>query len=179
MNDGLIGLILYLAHWLSPGTGVSEIDISFLKRVENNASVFQCRLESLDNRQLEQLIDAGIPLRFKFTNTLDGQDTVSFFRTLQFDMIDFTYTWTDSSKGISTSSEKYSLIHLAMRDFCKWKLTIPQSTQTCRIEVTILPSKAEQLNKVVDMSKIWGQQKLVRTFNPQAETSQRNQVKTK
>jgi hypothetical protein len=94
-------------------------------------------------------------------------------------MIDFTYTWTDSSRGISTSSEKYSLIHLAMRDFCKWKLTIPQSTQTCRIEVTILPSKAEQLNKVVDMSKIWGQQKLVRTFNPQSETSQRNQVKTK
>lgn len=179
MNDGLIGLILYLAHWLSPGTGVSDIDISFLKRAENNASIFQCRLESVDNRQLEQLIDAGIPLRFKFTNTLSDQDTVSFFRTLQFDMIDFTYMWTDSSNGRSTSSEKYSLIHLAMRDFCRWKLTIPLTTQTCRIEVTILPSRAEQLNKVVDMSKIWGQQKLVRTFNPSDELSRRNQLKTK
>jgi hypothetical protein len=179
MNDGLIGLILYLAHWLSPGTGVSEIDISFLKRVENNASVFQCRLESVDNRQLEQLIDAGIPLRFKFTNMFSDLDTIIFFRTLQFDMIDFTYTWIDSSSGVSSSSEKYSLIHLAMRDFCRWKLTIPQNTQTCRIEVAILPSRAEQLNKVVDMSKIWGQQKLVRTFNPSAEMSRRNQVKTK
>ncbi len=179
MNNGLIGLILYLAHWLSPGTGVSEIDIAFLKKTENNSSVFQCRLESVDNRQLEQLIDAGIPLRFKFTYTFNDQDTVSFFRTLQFEMIDFTYTWTDSSNGTSTSSEKYSLIHLAMRDFCKWKLTVPQNSQTCRIEVTILPSRAEQLNKVVDMSKIWGQQKLVRTFNPSAEMSRRNQAKTK
>lgn len=179
MNDGIIGLILYLAHWLSPGTGVSEIDIAFLKKAENNTSIFQCRLESADNDQLEQLIDAGIPLRFKFTNTIDDQDTVCFFRTLQFEMIDFTYTWTDSSNGKSTCSEKYSLIHLAMRDFCKWKLTIPQNTQSCRIEVAILPSRAEQLNKVVDMSKIWGQQKLLRTFNPSAEKSRRNQSKAK
>ncbi|HEX2955293.1 MAG TPA: hypothetical protein VHO70_00590 [Chitinispirillaceae bacterium] len=179
MNDGLIGLLLYLAHWLSPGTGVSEIDIDFLKKVENHSAVFQCRLESVDNRQLEQLIDAGIPLRFKFVNTVSEQDTVRFFRTLQFDIIDFTYTWTDSLKGKSTSSGKYSLIHLAMRDFCKWKLTIPEASQSCRVEVTILPSRAEQLNKVVDMSKIWGQQKLVRTFNPSAEISRRNQSKTK
>jgi hypothetical protein len=179
MNNGLFGLILYLAHWLSPGTGVSEIDIAFFKKVENNACVFQCKLESVDNNQLEQLIDAGIPLRFKFTNTFNDQDTLIFYRTLQFEMIDFTYTWTDSSNGKSTCSEKYSLIHLAMRDFCKWKLTIPQTTQTCRIEVSILPSRAEQLNKVVDMSKIWGQQKLVRTFNPSAEMTRRNQLKTK
>jgi hypothetical protein len=173
MRDGLIGLILYLSHWLSPGGQVSEIDIAFIKAYENKTAVFQCRLESEINNQLEQLIDAGIPLRFKFSYIINEQDTTCFFRTLQFDMIDFTYTWTDSTIEKCSHSDKYSLIHLAMRDFCKWKIVTPQNSSSCRIEITILPSRAEQLNRVVDMSKIWGQQRLVRTFNPVSEISRR------
>lgn len=179
MHDGIIGLILYLAHWLSPGADIADIDIAFLKVQENRNAIFQCRLETTINRQLEQLIDAGIPLRFKFTNITSEHDSLTFYRTLQFDMIDFTYTWSDSSKEKHTHSDRYSLIHLAMRDFCKWKIETPENSQLCRIEITILPSKAEQLNRVVDMSKIWGQQKLVRTFNPSNETSRRGQQRTR
>lgn len=166
MHDGIIGLILYLAHWLSPGADVADINIEFLRVRENRTAVFQCQLETSINRQLEQLIDAGIPLRFKFSNFSSDNDSLTFFRTLQFDMSDFTYMWTDSSGEHCTHSQKYSLIHLAMRDFCKWRIETPENSNSCRIEVTILPSRAEQLNKIIDMSKIWGQQRVVHTFNP-------------
>lgn len=179
MHDGIIGLILYLAHWLSPGADVTDINIEFLRVLENRTAVFQCQLETSINRQLEQLIDAGIPLRFKFSNLMDENDSLIFFRTLQFDMSDFTYMWTDSSGGHCTYSEKYTLIHLAMRDFCKWRIETPQNSTSCRIEVTILPSRAEQLNKVIDMSKIWGQQRVVRTFNPASQKNRPRQQKAR
>lgn len=166
MKDGLLGLLLYLVHWLSPGVGDAEIDINFVKKQENHESVFQCRLDAGMNRQLEQLIDAGIPLRFKFVNMIDQADTLSFVRTLQFNMVQFTYYWTDSVSGSVTRSQDYSLIHLAMVDFCGWQVVTPENAQFCRLEVLILPSRAEQLNRVVDMSRVWGQQKVTASFNP-------------
>lgn len=166
MRDGILGLVLYLAHWLSPGDERVSIETEFNSRTEPNSVVFMCKMDASWNDQLEKLIDAGIPLKFKISYYSDKSDTVAFYRSLQFNMIDFTYSFIDSSAGKTNRSHPYPMVLLAFRDFCSWKIIIPYDATTCKVEARILPSRAEQLNRYVDMSKIWGRQEVFSVFNP-------------
>lgn len=172
-RDGILGFFLFFAHWLSPETGKATVDIDFKKIQQPHSAVFVCKMDIAWNKQLEQLIDAGIPLRFKIYHTSDKSDTVVFYRSLHFNMGEFTYTYTDSSSINYKKSKSYSLIELALRDFCKWELIIPDNADICKIAVEILPSKAEQFNKMVDMSRVWGQQKIVSSFDLQKKITKK------
>lgn len=176
MRDGLLGLILFLGHWLSPETGKASIDAMFLRR-ESQYIQFQCDFDIAWNRQLEQLVDAGIPLRFNIVHCTDLMDTVQFTRTLNCDMVNFTYSFIDSSKEGVVKSHSYKFIPLALRDFSKWNFHINHEANVCKIEVAILPGLAIQLNRVVDMSRIWGQQKVLCQFNVQDKINKSNERK--
>lgn len=165
MRDGLLGLILFISHWLSPETGTASIGVEFLKE-ETLSYQYLCKFDIAWNRQLEQLVDAGIPLRFNILCFSDKSDSLQFTRTLLFDMVNFTYNYLDSTAGAVRASEKYKLVHLALRDFCKWKFSVQKNANLCRVEVTILPGMARELNRVVDMSRVWGQQKIFYQFAP-------------
>ncbi len=165
MRDGLLGLILFIGHWLSPETGTASISVEFLKD-ETLSYQFLCKFDIAWNRQLEQLVDAGIPLRFNIHCFSDKSDTLRFTRTLLFDMVNFTYNFLDSAAGTVKSSESYKLVHLALRDFCKWKFSVSKDANLCRVEIAILPGMARELNRVVDMSRVWGQQKIFYQFAP-------------
>jgi hypothetical protein len=165
-SDGIIGFLLFFAHWLSPQTGKASVDADYVKLREPHCIVFKCKMDIAWNTQLEQLVDAGIPLNFKICWLVNSPDTISFVRSLHFNMVDYTYHFTDSVTGILKSSSDYSLVHLALRDFCKWEIVVPDSAPFCKVIVLILPSKAEQLNRMVDMSRVWGQQHIAISFNP-------------
>ena len=165
-NDGIVGFFLFFAHWLSPETGRAAIEIDIPKSRPADAIVCKCKLDIAWNKQLEQLIDAGIPLCYKIYHYTDKSDTVDFYRSLYFNMVDYTYCYTDSTDKFRKKSKPYSLIDLALRDFCHWEISIPNNASICKVEVVILPSKAEQLNRVVDMSRVWGHQKVFTVFNP-------------
>ena len=175
MHDGLLGLILFISHWLFPAAERASLSVHFDKVVEMQAVQFQSNLDIAWNRRLEQLVDAGIPLRFKILSFTDCSDTVMFYRSLYFDMVHFTYMFIDSSGCQISRSQQYSLIHLALRDYTKWKIKIPQEASVCRIEAHILPSRAEQLNRVVDMSRVWGQQKVLFQFDPRKKVKRKSQ----
>lgn len=167
MGDGLLGLLLYLGSWLSPEAERASLDTRFDRFINNQNVSFTCQMDIAWNRRLEQLVDAGIPLRFKIISFTDKSDTSLFYRSLYFDVVKYTYTFIDSSELKVTKSDSYPLVHLVLRDFCRWKMEIPEDASSCRIEVQILPSRAEQLNRVVDMSRIWGRQKVYLRFDPQ------------
>jgi hypothetical protein len=123
---------------------------------------------SLD-RRLEELIDAGIPLNFRFTAVSDNQDTVSIVRSLRCNVADLTYTYSDSSKSAVRTSKKYPMILLALRDYSRWEFGVSAPSRLCTVEAEILYSRVSQLNRSVDMSRIWGHQKIKTEF-PLAET---------
>lgn len=167
-RDGVVGFFLFFSHWLSPETGKAEIDIDFSNYITSESAIYKCKLDIAWNKQLESLVDAGIPLYYKISYYTDISDSVIFYRSLHFNMVDFTYTFTDSTEKKVSNSKAYSLIDLALRDFCRWDIVIPKKATACKIDVLILPSKAAQLNKVVDMSRVWGQQKVSTAFAPSA-----------
>ena len=174
MFEGLFGLILYLAHWLSPEADRASLAVHFSGFTETRAVQFQTQMDIAWNRRLEQLVDAGIPLRFRILSFTDQSDTSLFYRTLYFDMVKFTYHYIDSSAGRVSRSEHFSLIHFALREFSRWEITVPQQATMARIEVHILPSRAEQLDRMVDMSRIWGQQKVIFQFDPREKLHRRS-----
>ena len=178
MRDGLLGLLLFLGHWLSPETKTASIGVELLKE-EAQYCQFLCKFDIAWNRQLEQLVDAGIPLGFNILCFSDKSDTTHFTRTLLFDMVNFTYNFVDSTVNTVRSSEKYRLVHLTLRDFCKWNCYASKDAKLCRIEVTILPGMAKELNRLVDMSRVWGQQKIFYQFAPKEILKEDSQRKAK
>ncbi len=166
VRDGLVGFFLFFAHWLSPQTEKASIGIDFHDYRTPEVVIFKCKLDIGWNKQIEQLVDAGIPLQYRILHFTDKSDTVYFFRTLNFDMVRYTYNFTDSNERAIRRSKDYALINLALRDYCRWEIEVPNGASACKVDVTIMPSKAERLNKVVDMSRVWGQQRVSIGFDP-------------
>jgi len=160
--------VLYLGHWLSSGTALPELDVKDILVVDRGYQV-QCHMDMAWNNQLTELIDAGIPLRLRITATANTGERVSFIRTLAFDIEDYSYTYSDSSiENYGDSiflSKRYPQILLAVRDVGRWQIYISDNTQSCVIEVELLPSRVSRLDRKIDMSQLWGQRKLSETFD--------------
>jgi hypothetical protein len=56
------------------------------------------------------------------------------------------------------------MILLALKDFGSWNFTLPAKARQCHAEAVILYSNVSQLNRSVDMSRIWGHDRLKATF---------------
>ncbi|MFW5774995.1 MAG: hypothetical protein ACOCW2_01780 [Chitinivibrionales bacterium] len=168
IREGILGLLLFFSHWISPGSEQAFVEAEKVSRADQHY-VISCRMDLAWSRQMEQLIDAGIPLRFRMRVTSDQQDSSVFFRTLRFNIVNYTYSFTDSSSDEMVRSKKYPMILLALRDFCRWNVVVSNNTGQCRVEASILPSRAEQLDRFVDMSKIWGRQKVSCVVDPRQQ----------
>lgn len=165
LRQGLLGFILYLSHWLSPGTENATLDADFEKFLNRDSAIIRCKMDIGWNEQMEKLVDAGIPLSFKISDYSDGTDSATFYRTLYFNVVNYTYTFEDSTKVKVRRSQVYPMILLALRDFCRWDIVVPRNAANCRVEVHILPGRAEQLDMLVDMSRVWGRQKVSGSFD--------------
>jgi hypothetical protein len=117
-------------------------------------------MEMAWNKQLEQLVDAGIPLCFMIAVITDRGDSAVFYRTLKANIIDYTYSYADSSHDVIIVSKNYPLVYLALDDFRRWKFRVAKNVTRCQVEVTLLPSRVSRLNRMVDMSDVWGQRKI-------------------
>jgi hypothetical protein len=82
---------------------------------------------------------------------------------------DLTYTITDSSNMIVSTSKKYPMILLAVRDFTRWEFRLPLEVAACSVEAEILYSRVSQLDRSVDMSRIWGRQRVKTAFTLKEE----------
>ncbi|MFP4417017.1 MAG: hypothetical protein ACOC41_05160 [Chitinivibrionales bacterium] len=171
IREGILGLLLFFSNWISPVKEQASLEVEKISRADKHY-VIQCEMDIAWNRQLEQLVDAGIPLRFRM-QVSSRKDSSVFFRTLSFNLADLTYSFLDSSSDQTVRSRQYPMILLALRDFCRWSMVVSTSSGECRIEAAILPSRAEQLNRLVDMSKIWGREKLICIIDPQKEAVER------
>jgi hypothetical protein len=160
IKQGVVGLLLFTGNWLSPGDDNAAIAVASMNLSSPAVWRVSVKMEMSLSRQLEELIDAGIPLNFRFTAISDKADTADIIRSLRCNVADLTYTFTDSSSANVTTSKKYPMILLALRDFSRWEFTMPYEAVACAVEAEILYSSVSQLNRSVDMSKIWGHQKL-------------------
>ncbi|MBD3420856.1 MAG: hypothetical protein GF398_12120 [Chitinivibrionales bacterium] len=169
-RDGLFGLILFISNWLSPGGERPELLVSSVS-MQDRAYYIQAGMEIAWNKQLGELVDAGIPLRFKISAFPDEGDTISFVRSLMFDIAEYTYTFADTLvqpvEDSTHTSKSYPQVLLALRDFCRWHFKLDESASACRLEAELLPSRAEQLNRSVDMTPIWGQRKIYKVISLQ------------
>lgn len=163
IKQGVVGLLLFAGNWILPQDENATLAMESIKKITPPAWEITIKLEMSLNRQLEELIDAGIPLNFRFTAVSDNADTVSTVRSLRCNVVDLTYTFTDSTGTRVTTSKKYPMILLAVRDFSRWKFRMSPGSASCAIEAEILYSTVSQLNRSVDMSRIWGHQKVKTT----------------
>ncbi|MBN1128103.1 MAG: hypothetical protein JXA71_03910 [Chitinispirillaceae bacterium] len=160
IKQGVIGLLLFTGNWLSPGDDAASLAVVSMKKITPATWKVTIKMEMPLNRRLEELVDAGIPLNFRFTAISDRADTAATIRSLRCNVVDLTYTFTDSASTMVTTSKKYPMILLALRDFSRWEFTLPYEATACAVEAEILYSRVSQLNRSVDMSKVWGHQKL-------------------
>ena len=84
-------------------------------------------------------------------------------RSLRCNVADLTYTYLDSSANEVKTSKKYPMILLALRDYSRLEFVVSAPATECTIEAEILYSQVSQLNRSVDMSRIWGHQKIKTT----------------
>lgn len=166
LKQGITGLLLFASNMFLPPGEQAALSVKNVTPVHDNKYEVTLKMDMHVNERLEQLIDAGVPLRFRFMIISDRKDTVSFYRVLKYQVIDYTYTYTDSMDGYIQKSEDFPMILLALKSFSKITIMIAQSTQSCKVEADILPSRVSRLNRTVDMSNIWGQRNVSISFNP-------------
>lgn len=156
LQQGVVGLALFIGNWIAPAEGKASLAVMAVDRQES-ATVLHCRMDIDWNAQLEKLVDAGIPLRFRIITQPDKGEKSSFIRTLRFNVALYSYSFTDSSDAYTWKSKSYPLIYLALKDFCDWETAVHKSSSRCTVEAAILPSTVTQLKRVVDMRSVWGQ----------------------
>jgi len=94
-KEGFLGLFLVLGQWLSPGGDDATLRAA-AQFSGDTLCVVQCALQTSWSQELSDLVDAGIPLRFRLSAMTDAGDTMVFIRTLRCDIADYTYSFCDS-----------------------------------------------------------------------------------
>jgi hypothetical protein len=163
-KQGIVGLLLFAQSWFIPNQEMAAISVESIRKTAEKKFEIHLKMNMAINQQMEQLIDAGIPLHFKIEAKTDVGNLSTFYRTMQFDVIKYNYHYSDSAEGLIRMSKDYPMILLALKDFSQWEFLISKNATVCFVEVTLLPSRVTQLNRTVDMSKIWGQQKVNLSF---------------
>jgi hypothetical protein len=157
--DGFLGLFMFFSHWLSPGVDQGEIRIADVGELKTR-SVLECVISFEWNERMSDLIDAGIPLRFRIFSCSDRGDTVLSIRTLRCDVGEFTYFFSDSvksSRGDSVFiSKKYGQIFRAVREYQHFTRSFTNTAASFQIEAVLLPSDVSHLNRSIDISDICG-----------------------
>jgi hypothetical protein len=167
LADGFLGLFLFLSQWLSPGATQDEIRIAAVQEAAGGYVIF-CSIDLDWNDQMTDLVDAGIPLRFRMRSWSDRGDTAVFIRTLHCDISDYSYAFTDSIMAPSGPrvelSKRHGQILIALKEYTRWDVALSRRARACHIEAELLPSTAARLNRVVDMSNICGCRRFEREF---------------
>lgn len=157
--DGFLGLFMFFAHWLSVGNDQGEIRIVAVKELQSR-SVLECVISFDWNERMNDLIDAGIPMRFRIESYSDRGDTTVSIRTLLCDVGEYTYSYRDSiiippSDSVYHSKE-YQQIYRALREYQHLSRGFSKGAAMFHIEAVLLPSNVSQLNRSIDMSDICG-----------------------
>ncbi len=159
IGNGIVGLFLFFSQWLSPGASKEEIRIAALEE-RTGGYVVECAIAIGWNEQMADLIDAGIPLRFRMSGFSDAKDSAVFTRTLTCDIATYTYSFVDTflipRPDSVRVSRSYSQALIALRDFSRWPFGFSKEAGECYLEAELLPSRASRLNRTVDMSDICG-----------------------
>ncbi len=158
-SEGILGLFLFFSHWLSPGAEDEIVRIVSIRTMADAYTV-SCAISIAWNEQMKDLIDAGIPVRFHFRTFINTKDTLSCIRTLQCDVADYTYSYSDSLRGrgpdTARCSKRFANLLIALEKFTQWETSVPRSTRLCRIEAEMLPSNATRLQRKIDLSQVCG-----------------------
>lgn len=165
LADGFVGLFLFIGNWLSPGADEAEIRILAAEQLSQSYAI-ECAIGIRWNEQMGDLIDAGVPLRFRMRAIADKTDTTTFIRTLTCDLSQYTYSYTDSMVETDSTftSEQYGQVLLAMRRYCRWGFSFPSTIAIIELEAELLPSPVSRLNRMVEMSNICGCKRFTRTI---------------
>jgi hypothetical protein len=174
VSDGLVGLFMFLSNWFSPGTDAGEIKIAAAQQFAQQY-VIECVIKIPWNEQMSDVIDAGIPLRFKIQSNSDLGDSLSLIRTMQCDISTYTYMYIDTIQTPAIDSvyvsTKYTKIFKALRETSKWSSSFSKKGKQFHMEALLLPSTVSQLNRTIDLSEICNCRKFSRDllFNPKPD----------
>jgi hypothetical protein len=157
--DGFLGLYMFFAHWLSPGTDDGEIRIAAVKELQNH-TVVECVISFEWDERMIDLIDAGIPVSFRIESYSDVGDTARSVRTLYCDVSDYSYYFRDSlctqARDSIMVSKKFNQVYRAIKEYRHVVRTFTNTTSVFRIEAVLLPSRVNHLNRSIDLSEICG-----------------------
>ncbi len=160
--DGFLGLFMFFSHWLSVGNDQGEIKIAAVQELGSRV-VIECVISFDWNERMNDLIDAGIPLRFRIQSMSDRGDTTISIRTLLCDVGEYTYSFNDSilqpPDGGVYQSKEFRQIYRALREYRHVTRQFTAEAVTLHIEAVLLPSKVSQLGRSIDMSDIFGSRK--------------------
>lgn len=163
-TQGIAGLILFFGNWISPESdraGIFPESIDKSNKTEYRVTV---SIKTSFNRQMEELIDAGIPLNFRFLAVTDKNDTTFCFRSLRCNVADLTYFFRDSTNDMIYHSKTFPMVIMALKEYCRWSFAIPLKARICKAEAEILYSRVSQFDRYLDLSRIWGHHRITTTF---------------
>lgn len=178
VREGFLGFFLVLSSWFSVSQGDAELMVRAVQCSDTTCAVV-CAADLGWNEQMTQLVDAGIPVRFRIGITTDAADTIVFIRALQYDVADDAYRFVDSSVVASrdtvAQSKDYPQILIALRDVRRWTFLVSSRARIGHIEVSLLRSHVSRLNRTVDMTQVWGRKKLSTDFRMESRQRKRRQ----
>jgi len=155
--EGLAGFFIFVAQWIFPAANSEDVKIIAAEEFSYGYRV-QYAFNIEWNDQMSDLIDAGIPLRFQIGASSNAGDSISFVRTLQCDIVSYTYTYSDTSLIPQTDSvfvsEKYTQIYRVVRNFCRITCVFSTRAEKLHLDIRLLPSLVSQLNRKIDMSDV-------------------------
>lgn len=160
LKQGIIGLALFAGNWFLPANENASIAVVSIDQNQSSAVHVTIKMNFAINRQLEELIDAGVPFNMRFTAITDKSDTILLIRSLNCNVAKMAYQFTDSTQTTSKQSKEYPMILLALKEYCLWEFDVPDSASAFRAEAEILYSNVSQLKRTVDMSQICGQKRV-------------------
>jgi hypothetical protein len=164
LKQGIMGLTLFAGNWFLPANENASLAVASINQNQSSAYHVTIKMNLALNRQLEELIDAGVPLNMRFIAITDKSDTVLLTRSLNCNVATLTYKFSDSTQTRVKHSKEYPMILLALKEYCCWDFDVPDSATAFTAEVEILYSSVSQLGRTVDMSQIWGRKRVKTSF---------------
>ena len=155
LSQGFTGIALFISQLVLPMNDKLLLDFINIEPY-GAAAVVRVKMTFPLDPKLEDLIDAGMPLRIIFETESSDGSRKKLLRTLRFQTEKFTYVYSDSTNDGVTTSKTYPMILLALKDYCLYETVVAKRAASVKVRAELLPGRLTRLNRTVDPRQLFG-----------------------
>ncbi|MFP4522142.1 MAG: hypothetical protein ACLFQK_08360 [Fibrobacterota bacterium] len=158
LTRGAAGLAMVVWSWFTPppSAGIEIVNI----KSSNTSYIVSCRMNLGWNKKLEQILDAGIPLKMRYYSASGTDSIKTETRVLSFIIEDYSYRTSRIAKSDTVDGKSHDMVLFALKDFQRWEFSVPDTVKKCEIGAEVMLTRAPELGRIVDVSRIWGYKRI-------------------